>query len=250
MVERVLEVDGLVRTYGPVRALDGMTFSVQPGSVTGFLGPNGAGKTTTMRAIFGLVALDAGEVRWNGRPIDHVARRRFGYLPEERGLYPSMKVLEQLRYLGQLRGLPRDVAATEATRWLASRGPGRPRRRRAGGPLARQSAARPADRRADPPTRCPRARRAVLRSRPGGRRRPLQGPRRRGQTGRDGALLVAPARSRRGPVRTGDRRRPRPGGRRRLDRRADRRRGSRPGDPRPGRSRGRSGQPSWTATST
>ena len=118
IVERVLEVDGLVRTYGPVRALDGMTFGVRPGSVTGFLGPNGAGKTTTMRAIFGLIALDAGEVRWNGRPIDHVARRRFGYLPEERGLYPSMKVLEQLRYLGQLRGLPRDVAAAEATRWL------------------------------------------------------------------------------------------------------------------------------------
>ena len=78
--------------------------------MTGFLGPNGAGKTTTMRAIFGLTALDAGEVRWDGRPIDHDARRRFGYLPEERGLYPTMKVLEQLRYLGQLRGLSRDVA--------------------------------------------------------------------------------------------------------------------------------------------
>ena len=59
-VDQVLEVDRLVRTYGPVRALDGMTFTVEPGSVTGFLGPNGAGKTTTMRAIFGLVALDAG----------------------------------------------------------------------------------------------------------------------------------------------------------------------------------------------
>ena len=111
-----------MRTYGPVRALDGMTFGVQPGSVTGFLGPNGAGKTTTMRAIFGLTALDAGEVRWNGRPIDHVDRRRFGYLPEERGLYPSMKVLEQLRYLGQLRGLTRDDADAEATRWLAELG--------------------------------------------------------------------------------------------------------------------------------
>jgi ABC-2 type transport system ATP-binding protein len=80
----VLEVDGLVRTYGDVRALDGMTFAVEPGAVTGFLGPNGAGKTTTMRAIFGLVALDAGEARWDGRCIDHRARRRFGYLPEER----------------------------------------------------------------------------------------------------------------------------------------------------------------------
>ena len=64
---RVLQVDRLVRTYGTVRALDGMTFDVQPGTVTGFLGPNGAGKTTTMRAIFGLTALDAGEVRWAAR---------------------------------------------------------------------------------------------------------------------------------------------------------------------------------------
>jgi ABC-2 type transport system ATP-binding protein len=118
----VLEVDGLVRTYGPVRALDGMTFSVEPGSVTGFLGPNGAGKTTTMRAIFGLTALDAGEVRWNGRRIDHAARHTFGYLPEERGLYPSMRVLEQLRYLGQLRGMSRSDADAEATRWLAELG--------------------------------------------------------------------------------------------------------------------------------
>ena len=81
----MLQVDRLVRTYGTVRALDGMTFDVQPGTVTGFLGPNGAGKTTTMRAIFGLTALDAGEVRWEDRPIDLAARRRFGYLPEERG---------------------------------------------------------------------------------------------------------------------------------------------------------------------
>ena len=118
----MLEVDGLVRTYGPVRALDGMTFAVEPGAVTGFLGPNGAGKTTTMRAIFGLVALDAGEVRWDGRRIDHQARRRFGYLPEERGLYPTMRVLDQLQYLGRLRGLSADDARNEATRWLADLG--------------------------------------------------------------------------------------------------------------------------------
>jgi ABC-2 type transport system ATP-binding protein len=115
----VLEVDGLVRNYGEVKALDGMTFSVEPGSVTGFLGPNGSGKTTTMRAIFGLVALDDGHVRFEGRPIDHATRQRFGYLPEERGLYPSMRVAEQLRYLGRLRGLPASEADAEATRWLA-----------------------------------------------------------------------------------------------------------------------------------
>ena len=118
----MLEVDRLVRTYGDVRALDGMTFAVEPGAVTGFLGPNGAGKTTTMRAIFGLVALDAGEVRWDGRRIDRAARRRFGYLPEERGLYPTMRVLDQLEYLGRLRGLSADDARTEAMRWLSDLG--------------------------------------------------------------------------------------------------------------------------------
>jgi ABC-2 type transport system ATP-binding protein len=102
----VLEVDGLVRTYGPVRALDGMTFAVEPGSVTGFLGPNGAGKTTTMRAIFGLTARDAGAVRFDGRVIDADARRGFGYLPEERGLYPQMKGRRAV-------ALPRPVARAD-----------------------------------------------------------------------------------------------------------------------------------------
>ncbi len=114
----MLEVDGLVRRYGPVTALDGMTFAVQPGSVTGFLGPNGAGKTTTMRAVFGLTGLDAGVVRFAGRPVDMDVRRRFGYLPEERGLYPTMKIAEQLSFLGALRGMPRKEADAEARRWL------------------------------------------------------------------------------------------------------------------------------------
>ena len=73
----MLEVDALERTYGVVRALDGMSFTVRPGAVTGFLGPNGAGKTTAMRAIFGLTALDGGAVRWQGHPIDAGTRRRF-----------------------------------------------------------------------------------------------------------------------------------------------------------------------------
>jgi ABC-2 type transport system ATP-binding protein len=111
-------MDGLVRTYGLVRALDGMSFTVRPGAVTGFLGPNGAGKTTTMRAVFGLTALDAGAVRWDGRAVDADARRRFGYLPEERGLYPTMRVGDQLRYLGRLRGLDKEEAGRRATMWL------------------------------------------------------------------------------------------------------------------------------------
>ena len=114
----MLEIEGLVRTYGPVRALDGMTFDVEPGAVTGFLGPNGSGKTTTMRAVFGLVALDAGVVAWDGQPVDLDARRSFGYLPEERGLYPTMKVRDQLEFLGRLRGMSASEARGEADRWL------------------------------------------------------------------------------------------------------------------------------------
>jgi ABC-2 type transport system ATP-binding protein len=119
-----LEVRDLVRTYGPVTALDGMTFAVEPGSVTGFLGPNGAGKTTTMRAVFGLTALDSGTVHYDGHPITQDDRRRFGYLPEERGLYPTMRVAEQLRFLGQLRGMPRADVDREAARWLEQLGLG------------------------------------------------------------------------------------------------------------------------------
>ena len=114
----MLEIDALVRTYGSVRALDGMSFTVRPGAVTGFLGPNGAGKTTAMRAIFGLTALDGGVVRWDGRAVDAAARRRFGYLPEERGLYPTMRVGDQLRYLGQFRGLDKAEASRRAEAWL------------------------------------------------------------------------------------------------------------------------------------
>ena len=114
----MLEIDALARAYGPVRALDGMSFTVRPGTVTGFLGPNGAGKTTTMRAIFGLTALDAGVVRWDGSEVDAAARRRFGYLPEERGLYANMRIGDQLAYLGQLRGLTKSDATRRSRDWL------------------------------------------------------------------------------------------------------------------------------------
>jgi len=84
----------------------------------GFLGPNGAGKTTTMRAIFGLTDLEAGAVRWNGALVDQAVRRRFGYMPEERGLYPGMKVAEQLEYLGRLHGLSTLDAVQSTKVWL------------------------------------------------------------------------------------------------------------------------------------
>ncbi|HEV3211805.1 MAG TPA: ATP-binding cassette domain-containing protein [Acidimicrobiales bacterium] len=99
-------------------ALDGLTFSVPAGRVVGFLGPNGAGKTTTMRAIFGLTDLDAGSVRWQGAPVDQAARRRFGYMPEERGLYPTMHVAEQVTYLARLHGLDPVAAGAATTTWL------------------------------------------------------------------------------------------------------------------------------------
>jgi ABC-2 type transport system ATP-binding protein len=113
-----LELIGLSRRFGSVVALDDLTFSVPPGEVFGFLGPNGAGKTTTMRAIFGVVALEAGEVRWRGEPVTEQARRRFGYMPEERGLYPGMPVLEQLEYLGRLHDMTAPAARVAAQSWI------------------------------------------------------------------------------------------------------------------------------------
>jgi ABC-2 type transport system ATP-binding protein len=113
-----LEIDGLRRRYGTVTALDGLTFGVPAGQVFGFLGPNGAGKTTTMRAIFGVTTLDAGEIRWRGRPVDEAARRTFGYMPEERGLYPAMELFDQVEYFALLHGLDGRAAAKAAWHWI------------------------------------------------------------------------------------------------------------------------------------
>src|SRR5580692_8526175 len=113
-----LEIDGLRRTFGPLTALDDLSFDVPAGQVVGFLGPNGAGKTTTMRAIFGLTELDAGIVRWNGAAVGQAQRRRFGYMPEERGLYPGMRVGEQVEYLGRLHGMSSADASTATGVWL------------------------------------------------------------------------------------------------------------------------------------
>ena len=114
----LLELDSLSRRFGNVTALDNLSFAVPAGQVVGFLGPNGAGKTTTMRAIFGLTDLDAGAVRWNGAPVGPAERRRFGYMPEERGLYPNMLVAEQVRYIGRLHGMDAAAAAAAAAQWL------------------------------------------------------------------------------------------------------------------------------------
>jgi ABC-2 type transport system ATP-binding protein len=114
----LLEFDHLYRRYGEVVALDGLTFSVPPGQVFGFLGPNGAGKTTAMRVVFGITRPERGEVRYQGRPIGLEERLRFGYMPEERGLYPSMRAHDQLVYLARLHGLSPAAATRAATHWL------------------------------------------------------------------------------------------------------------------------------------
>ena len=114
----MLGVAGIGKRFGEVVALDGCSFTVERGRMLGFLGPNGAGKTTTMRAIFGLVELDTGAVLWDGRAIGPAERLRFGYMPEERGLYPRMRVGEQLAYLGRLHGLDARAARTAAADWL------------------------------------------------------------------------------------------------------------------------------------
>lgn len=103
-------------------ALDGLSFGVAPGRITGFLGANGAGKTTAMRCIFGIVRPDAGDVRWRGQPVDADTRRRFGYLPEQRGLYPRMAIADQLSYFGQLQGLPKAQARAASSKLLAELG--------------------------------------------------------------------------------------------------------------------------------
>jgi ABC-2 type transport system ATP-binding protein len=114
----MLEITELVKRYGDVLALDGCSLRVPPGHLVGLLGPNGAGKTTVMRTLFGLVVPDAGKVRWRGRAVDARSWRRFGYMPEERGLYPAMRVAEQIAYFGQLSGLSARDAAASARRWM------------------------------------------------------------------------------------------------------------------------------------
>ncbi|MFI6225751.1 ABC transporter ATP-binding protein [Micromonospora echinospora] len=107
----LLHLEAVNRDFGDRRVLRDVTFDVAPGRLTGFVGANGAGKTTTMRIILGALAADSGTVTWGGAPLTRDVRRRFGYMPEERGLYPKMSVREQLVYLGRLHGLGADAVA-------------------------------------------------------------------------------------------------------------------------------------------
>jgi ABC-2 type transport system ATP-binding protein len=122
VVGQELQIEGLCKRYGETVALQDMTFTVQPGELFGFVGSNGAGKTTTMRIALGVLSADSGHVHLGGQPIDLALRRRIGYMPEARGLYPKMKVGAQLSYLAQLHGLSAGEAAAAVTSWTTRLG--------------------------------------------------------------------------------------------------------------------------------
>jgi ABC-2 type transport system ATP-binding protein len=114
----MLDIDALIKNYGTVRALDGVSLQVRDGEMVGFVGANGAGKSTTMRIAMGLLAADAGHVRWRDQPVRFDVRLRFGYMPEQRGLYPKMRYVDQVAYFGELRGMPAAQAHAAARRLL------------------------------------------------------------------------------------------------------------------------------------
>ena len=118
MVDRGLDIRGIKKRYGDLVAVRDLSFQVNPGEVFGFVGSNGAGKSTTMRIILGVLTADAGEVFWDGAPVTFETRRRIGYMPEERGLYPKMRIAEQLVYLAQLHGVSDADAIESARAWL------------------------------------------------------------------------------------------------------------------------------------
>lgn len=120
----MLELDSVSRRFGDVQALDSVSFSVRPGGLTGFVGANGAGKTTAMRVVLGITQPDSGEVRWRGGPLDLGVRSRFGYMPEERGLYPRMRLTDQLVFLARLHGVGATDAADRARELLTRLGLG------------------------------------------------------------------------------------------------------------------------------
>ena len=109
---------GVSKSFGSFQAIKDLSMEVQEGAIFGFLGANGAGKTTTMRMILDILRPDSGSITWNGRDVRQVPRRNLGYLPEERGLYPKMRVDEQLVFLARLNGLSKQAAEKALTEWL------------------------------------------------------------------------------------------------------------------------------------
>ena len=114
----MLKVDRLTRRFGEHVAVDEVSFEVPDGQLIGFVGGNGAGKTTTMRMIMGVLAIHGGQVLVDGRPVTAADRRTFGYMPEERGLYPKQRIIDQLVYLGRLHGMGQGEARAAALEHL------------------------------------------------------------------------------------------------------------------------------------
>jgi len=196
MSDRRLVFDQLSKRYGSVVALREASFDVWPGELFGFVGSNGAGKTTAMRIALGVLAADSGTVWWDDAPITMETRRNIGYMPEERGLYPKMKVGEQLVYLARLHGLSTMAARRSVAEWterlgVAARINDEVQKLSLGNQQRVQLAA------ALVHNRAPGAGRAVLRPRPGGRGRDEQSVAGQGIPGHPGALLQPPAGSRR-----------------------------------------------------
>lgn len=113
-----LKIDGITKKFGDFTAVNNVSFEVETGTIFGFLGTNGAGKTTTMRMILDIIRADAGTITWNDTQTRDMDRARFGYLPEERGLYPKMEVEEQLLFIGQLYGASKNDVQRRIDRWL------------------------------------------------------------------------------------------------------------------------------------
>lgn len=113
-----LRVDNITKCFGDFTAVDDLSFEVRPGRIFGFLGPNGAGKTTTIRMIVGITAPDSGTIELFGERMSPRLQDRIGYLPEERGLYKKIKVVDQLRYFAALKNVPRAVADQRIDFWL------------------------------------------------------------------------------------------------------------------------------------
>lgn len=114
----MLELENVTKRYDGMTAVDSLSLVVEPGGIYGLLGPNGAGKTTTIRMIMGIIEPDEGGIRLFGEPMGEKTKDLVGYLPEERGLYRKMKVLEQLVFLAEIKGVSASVAAERARRWL------------------------------------------------------------------------------------------------------------------------------------
>jgi len=117
-IEEALEVQGISKRYGDVQAVGDLSFTVRAGEIFGLLGPNGAGKTTTIRMILDIIKPNGGQVSVLGGPMTEDKKSRIGYLPEERGLYEDMSVLDTLLFLGQLKGLSRQTARARAETYL------------------------------------------------------------------------------------------------------------------------------------